>query len=243
MTLVTSRIDRKLVEGEYYERHHAIPKCLGGKDKKTVNLTAREHYIAHWLLTKMFKEGTNKRKMLHAFNAMAMNSNGQQRNLTSSQYERVRKAYSIAVKEQWKDPEFRKMKSEKTKEQWKDPEFRKMKSKKAKKQMEEQWKDPEFQKMQNERLKKLWKDPEFRKMKSEKAKKQMEEQWKDPGYRKMMNEKNSKSWTFIFNGKEITITNLKAWCKKNNLNYLTVRSRIYKNLPITTEKIKLKGGK
>jgi hypothetical protein len=42
----------------YYEAHHIIPTCLGGKGKtnqwKTheniVLLTAREHFICHWLL-------------------------------------------------------------------------------------------------------------------------------------------------------------------------------------------------
>jgi hypothetical protein len=40
----------------YTETHHIIPKCLGGSDDKEnlVKLTAREHYIAHKLLVKMF---------------------------------------------------------------------------------------------------------------------------------------------------------------------------------------------
>lgn len=39
----------------YKERHHVIPRCMGGTDDKEnlVDLTAREHFIAHWLLTKM----------------------------------------------------------------------------------------------------------------------------------------------------------------------------------------------
>lgn len=40
----------------YKERHHIVPKCLGGDDKSDnlVYLTAREHYIAHKLLVKIF---------------------------------------------------------------------------------------------------------------------------------------------------------------------------------------------
>lgn len=36
----------------YTEKHHIIPKCLGGTNDKSnlVQLTAREHYIAHQLL-------------------------------------------------------------------------------------------------------------------------------------------------------------------------------------------------
>ncbi len=39
----------------YVERHHVVPKCLGGSDDKDniVELTASEHYVAHQLLVKM----------------------------------------------------------------------------------------------------------------------------------------------------------------------------------------------
>ena len=39
----------------YVERHHIIPRCLGGSDSKEniVRLTAEEHYVAHQLLHKM----------------------------------------------------------------------------------------------------------------------------------------------------------------------------------------------
>ncbi len=46
-------LDKKVLEG-YYEKHHIIPKCLGGTDKKEnfVLFTPREHVIAHRLLWK-----------------------------------------------------------------------------------------------------------------------------------------------------------------------------------------------
>ena len=42
----------------YTEKHHIMPKCLGGSDENEnlVELTAREHYIAHQLLVKMHPE-------------------------------------------------------------------------------------------------------------------------------------------------------------------------------------------
>jgi hypothetical protein len=51
----------------YIERHHIIPKSLGGLDgaNNIVSLTAREHFVCHFLLTKM-TQGTDRRKMLHA---------------------------------------------------------------------------------------------------------------------------------------------------------------------------------
>lgn len=41
----------------YIEHHHILPKCLGGDNKESniVQLTAREHYIAHLLLHKIYK--------------------------------------------------------------------------------------------------------------------------------------------------------------------------------------------
>jgi hypothetical protein len=50
--LIQSRINRTPINGEYYETHHIVPKCWGGSNKKEnlISLTAREHYIAHWLL-------------------------------------------------------------------------------------------------------------------------------------------------------------------------------------------------
>jgi NUMOD3 motif len=54
----------------YRERHHVIPSCLGGSDAKSnlVTLTYREHFLAHWLLTK-FTTGDVRKKMLHAMAA------------------------------------------------------------------------------------------------------------------------------------------------------------------------------
>ena len=39
----------------YTERHHIVPRCLGGSDSpdNLVNLTPEEHYVAHQLLTKI----------------------------------------------------------------------------------------------------------------------------------------------------------------------------------------------
>jgi hypothetical protein len=41
----------------YFEKHHVLPKSLGGTDEKEniVNLTGREHYIAHWMLFRIYK--------------------------------------------------------------------------------------------------------------------------------------------------------------------------------------------
>ena len=45
----------RTLEG-YCEKHHIIPRCMGGNDnsENLVKLTAREHFIAHRLLTKIY---------------------------------------------------------------------------------------------------------------------------------------------------------------------------------------------
>lgn len=77
----------------YFERHHIIPKSLGGNNSTTnlVNLTAREHFICHWLLLKM-TTGINKQKMANACNIMVHGTGkGQARyTLTSKIYENLK---------------------------------------------------------------------------------------------------------------------------------------------------------
>ena len=57
----------------YLEKHHVIPKSMGGKNtpENLVLLTARQHFVCHLLLTKMVK-GPNIRKAWMALRAMAM---------------------------------------------------------------------------------------------------------------------------------------------------------------------------
>lgn len=50
----------------YSEKHHIVPKALGGGNDAAniVRLTFREHFVAHWLLTK-FTKGIARQKMLY----------------------------------------------------------------------------------------------------------------------------------------------------------------------------------
>lgn len=75
---------RKVKGGIYYETHHAIPRCIGGDDKpeNLANLTAREHFLCHWLLVRIYPEN---HKLIHAFFMMCnMKNIGQRRNYTPS---------------------------------------------------------------------------------------------------------------------------------------------------------------
>ena len=50
--LIERAKNRMLDDNEYVERHHIVPKCLGGNNSKNniVKLYPKEHYIAHLLL-------------------------------------------------------------------------------------------------------------------------------------------------------------------------------------------------
>jgi len=67
----------------YYEAHHIIPKCMGGLDDKSnlVLLTAREHFLCHWLLHFLHPNNT---KLARAFNMMCIVKDSNQLRYTPS---------------------------------------------------------------------------------------------------------------------------------------------------------------
>jgi hypothetical protein len=78
----------------YVERHHIIPISLGGDNSNLnlVYLTAREHFVAHWLLSKMC-DGKNHTKMVNAFWAMKRKGENQYRystKITSRAFEKLK---------------------------------------------------------------------------------------------------------------------------------------------------------
>lgn len=86
--LIESRLkmNRKKSKREYFEKHHIVPKCLGGKNEQNnyVLLTAREHFICHFLLTKIY----DSEKLKYAFNMMYVSSDIQSRYFNSRLFQR-----------------------------------------------------------------------------------------------------------------------------------------------------------
>ncbi|MDB5594887.1 MAG: hypothetical protein JWM36_1848 [Hyphomicrobiales bacterium] len=70
--LVARAQSRKRLGG-YSEVHHIEPRSLGGSDQPAnlVSLTYREHFLAHWLLTKIHSAGAGRR-MQRALFAMTL---------------------------------------------------------------------------------------------------------------------------------------------------------------------------
>jgi hypothetical protein len=84
---------------QYTERHHIIPKSLGGSNHidNIAILTAREHFICHWLLVKM-TSGKERGKMVFALRMMKAKSSKHRRyesNITARVYESIKVEYSL----------------------------------------------------------------------------------------------------------------------------------------------------
>jgi len=82
---------RTLSDDTYIEKHHVIPRSLGGIDSKEnlVRLTAREHFVCHLLLTKMVT-GPAQYQMLSAVTRFRQSRKYQKRILTSWEYQKIR---------------------------------------------------------------------------------------------------------------------------------------------------------
>lgn len=90
--LILSRYNQKFRKDEYYEKHHIIPRCLGGSDDDTnmISLTYREHFLAHLLLTKIYPDN---RRINYALLCM-LRKHTHGRVITSKVYETIKKNYT-----------------------------------------------------------------------------------------------------------------------------------------------------
>lgn len=93
--IISNAKSRTITPGTYKERHHIIPRCLGGSNLSAnlVDLTAREHFICHLLLPKMVDKKV-KSKMTYALWTMAnlenKNQSGKRYRVSSRIYEQIR---------------------------------------------------------------------------------------------------------------------------------------------------------
>ena len=140
LTLISYAIKYPMTS-ENDEEHHILPESMGGDNNNTnlVMLTARQHYLAHWLLWKAYKS----KEMTSAFFAMSNQNNqhqGRTRRITSRTYEVLRKEFaqliSISTTKLWQDPIYRQkhidtnntvetktLRSQKAKELWQNPDY------------------------------------------------------------------------------------------------------------------------
>jgi len=91
----------------YGENHHIIPKSVGGSNEPSniVRLTAREHFLCHYLLSKMYPKGSEEEyRLAYAFGMMTrinQNQNGE-RYINAGLYELAKvRLNNIAKGSRW----------------------------------------------------------------------------------------------------------------------------------------------
>ena len=100
MSIINNRMSRVIKKGVYFETHHIVPKSLGGNNDKLnlIKLTAKEHFICHLLLCKMYKkESFEWYKMNYALMMMKCNSQNQDRYFNSNLYEHFKSDVALTI--------------------------------------------------------------------------------------------------------------------------------------------------
>lgn len=94
------RAEKRSALHTYNEKHHIFPVSIFGKNDNTVNLTLREHYIAHLLLEKICTKryGLNDNRTVKMNRAVLMMS-GKNKNFNSFLYEKLKIRWSLYMKE------------------------------------------------------------------------------------------------------------------------------------------------
>lgn len=91
-----TRARNRALDG-YVERHHVIPRCLGGDSSpgNLVRLTAREHYVAHLLL---MKANPGNRCLVHAAWTMSRKSRFVAGRVGGRTYAWLRTAFAVMMR-------------------------------------------------------------------------------------------------------------------------------------------------
>jgi hypothetical protein len=95
------------VKHGYGEKHHIIPRCMGGSDapENLVKLTAREHFICHKLLTKMIaKDSPYRSKLAYAAWQQGRSATNRGFKISSRIYESLKKELSESTIGRKRDP-------------------------------------------------------------------------------------------------------------------------------------------
>ena len=205
--LVQSAVNRSLPKTTYTEKHHIIPKSMGGSDTAAnlVDFTAREHYIAHLLLWRMSMAPKWHNKMTMALHMMVNGSGYGKQKLERSKYlmpsrlvEKYRLEWREHLSESMKgenNPFYGKTHSEETKAilKQRNAENKHIRSAKATGEGNPMFgthHTEESKALISKRFKEYWADPDVKVAASENKKKL----WEDPEYRENLTTKRRDRW-------------------------------------------------
>lgn len=97
-SIILNRLDNPYIG--YTEKHHILPTSIGGdnSEENLVRLSAKEHYICHHLLTKMYAVGSTEHgKMLSAF--VLMLSTRTNKKITAAGFSKLREEFSSSMRQ------------------------------------------------------------------------------------------------------------------------------------------------
>ena len=146
----------------YTEKHHILPESMGGSNNKEniVIFTARQHFLAHWMLWKAYEN----KDMTHAFWGMCNQKNPHQQNrynkINSKTYEILKVQRSKLVKQsnsdRWKNPEWAAMMREKLSKAASTPEER------ERRRLNSLNTNKKYKEQRSEKSKQRWQEEEYR---------------------------------------------------------------------------------
>ena len=89
--IINNSLKRGLLKNNligYYEKHHIVPKCLGGTDDENnlVLLTAREHLLIHLILHEMYPKVAGLCYAIFMFSSIENNSSTKGRDLGKKKF-------------------------------------------------------------------------------------------------------------------------------------------------------------
>lgn len=177
------RARNRVIDG-YFEKHHVVPRSLGGTDDESnlVKLTAREHVIAHMLLPRFVDE---PKKMWYALWCM-VNTNGIRVNSRLYEQARVEGHQQLVASAEW----LKSVNKAATKRKH-NPTWRKNKALANQKQAQ----DPEWKHINKEKNQKQAQDPAYRAKLKAAWVRRKEKQNQDPEYKRFKAEYTKAGWT------------------------------------------------
>lgn len=113
---IIAKARQRVNQNDYFEKHHIIPKSLGGSNDSDnlVRLTAKEHFVCHLLLIRM-TTGKNKVKMRYAAWMMVKNNPYQDRKIITGRKFQMLREQMIKANKERPGPNLGKIMSEETK--------------------------------------------------------------------------------------------------------------------------------
>jgi PHD/YefM family antitoxin component YafN of YafNO toxin-antitoxin module len=96
---IIDKARNRTLEG-YKEKHHIVPRCIGGNNEKEnlVNLTSKEHFICHLLLCKMYPNENCLKSARWAMVTLKNKNHKRGYSISASQYERYKEEMSLTKK-------------------------------------------------------------------------------------------------------------------------------------------------